>query len=94
MRNKFSSDLKKVNFSEGFYNGFKKIENEGFKSNPPCAKCPLRRFCLWCPSLAFLEKNDEEAALSYVCQLTQKLWLEKGVPTNRLKMVEHEAPTI
>jgi radical SAM protein with 4Fe4S-binding SPASM domain len=93
-RDRFSSDLKKVTFSDGFYNGFKKIDDEKFKSNTQCAKCSMRRFCLWCPSLAFLEKKNEEASLPYLCQLTQKLWFRDGAPRDRLPVAKYETSEI
>ncbi len=68
---KFSSDLKKVNFREGFYKRFPHAGLEKFKSKSPCRNCKLRIFCFNCPARAYLETEDEEASVKYYCKLAR-----------------------
>lgn len=77
--NKFSADLKKVSFKEGFYNVFPRLLNEKFKTDSKCKECELSAICYHCPARAFLETGDEEAPVPYYCELA------KGFMNERLK---------
>ncbi len=68
---KFSVDLKKTSFHDGFYNVFPQVTKEKFKTNSKCRVCRLRPICYFCPSRAYLETGDEEGPVPYYCQLAQ-----------------------
>lgn len=70
---KFSSDLRRINFSEAFFNRFERILSQEMKTNSKCKKCRFRAKCYQCPSRAFLETKDEEAAVPYYCELAKAL---------------------
>ena len=70
---KFSVDLKKTLFKEGFYKVFPQVLNERFKTDSQCQNCSLRAICYQCPARAFLETGDEEAPVPYYCELAKAL---------------------
>ncbi|MFH1504495.1 MAG: radical SAM protein [Candidatus Omnitrophota bacterium] len=70
---KFSVDLKKVSFAEGFYKAFPKLLSEKFKTDSKCRDCKLRALCYHCPARAYLETGDEEAPVPYYCELARAL---------------------
>lgn len=80
LTDKYSSDLKRTSFLEGFYNGFPAILNETYKTDTRCKLCRLREFCFHCPPRAYLETGDEEAPVDYYCRLAkmQKARIEKS----------------
>jgi len=73
---KFSVDLKTTSFNEGFYNTFPKLLNERFKTDSKCRDCSLRSICYHCPARAGLETKDEEAPVSYYCELAKATYRE------------------
>jgi radical SAM protein with 4Fe4S-binding SPASM domain len=68
---KFSVDLKKTSFKEGFYKVFPQLLNERFKTDSKCQSCSLRSICCHCPARAYLETGDEEAPVPYYCELAK-----------------------
>ena len=78
---KFSVDLRKQSFSEGFYNVFPRLLKERFKTSSKCRDCTLRPICYHCPARAYLETGDEEAPVEYYCKLAKAL--EKKMKTLR-----------
>ncbi|MCK4809522.1 MAG: radical SAM protein [Candidatus Omnitrophica bacterium] len=76
---KFSVDLKKQPFREGFYNVFPQLLNEKFKTGSKCKDCSLRPICYHCPARAFLETGDEEAPVPYFCELAKATAEQMGV---------------
>ncbi len=68
---KFSVDLRKQIFKEGFYNVFPQLLNEKFKTDSKCKDCSLRPICYHCPARAYLETGDEEAPVPYYCELAK-----------------------
>lgn len=74
---KFSVDLKKISFKEGFYKVFPKVLNETFKTDSKCKDCELRSICYHCPARAHLETGDEEAPVPYYCELAKAMAKEK-----------------
>ena len=79
---KFSTDLRKSSFREGFYNVFPNLMKERFKSNSKCKNCESRAFCLHCPARAYLETGNEESPVPYYCELA-KMYAEKKISHNR-----------
>jgi radical SAM protein with 4Fe4S-binding SPASM domain len=79
LTDKFSVDLKRVSFKEGFYNVFPRLLNETVKTDSKCEDCELKEICYHCPARAFLETGDEEAPVPYYCELA------KGFMNERLK---------
>lgn len=71
LSNKYSTDLKKLSFQEGFYNTFPQLVEEGYKTDTQCKNCELANHCMSCPGRNFLEAGDEEAAVPYFCQLAK-----------------------
>ncbi|MCM8774083.1 MAG: radical SAM protein [Candidatus Omnitrophica bacterium] len=69
---KFSIDLKDTSFREGFYKVFPQLLEEKFKTDSKCIDCRLRSICYHCPARAYLETGDEEAPVSYYCELAEK----------------------
>jgi len=67
----FSTDLRKFSFKEGFYNVFPRLMKEKFKTDSKCRDCELRPFCSNCPAKAYLETGDQEATVSYFCELAK-----------------------
>lgn len=74
---KFSVDLKKTSFREGFYNVFPLLLNETFKTSSRCQRCRLRSLCYHCPARAYLETGDEEGPVEYYCTLAKKMFKRK-----------------
>ncbi len=66
---KFSVDLRKVSFTQGFYKEFPKLTMERFKTDSICRTCRIREICFSCPAAAFLETGDEEKPVKYFCRL-------------------------
>jgi len=71
---KYSTDLTKESFREGFYNVFPRLLREKYKSDSKCIDCKYRYYCFHCPSRAYLETGDEEAPVEYFCQLARANW--------------------
>ncbi len=71
LSSKFSSDLKTTSFKEGFYKIFPRLLKERFRSDSKCKNCSLRPICYHCPARAYLETGDEEAPVSYYCDLAK-----------------------
>ena len=76
---KYSSDLRRESFRDGFYHKFPQLLKEKFKINSKCKDCSLRPVCYHCPARAFLETGDEEAPVEYFCQLAKATAEEMGV---------------
>jgi radical SAM protein with 4Fe4S-binding SPASM domain len=68
---KFSSDLRKISFHEGFYKIFPRLLQKKFVTNSPCRDCQVRRFCHSCPARTYLETGKEEGPVPYYCALAQ-----------------------
>lgn len=68
---KFSVDLKKISFKEGFYKVFPGVLKEKFRTNSKCQDCHLRPICSHCPARAYLDTGDEEAPVDYYCALAE-----------------------
>ena len=68
---KFSVDLRKQSFREGFYNVFPQLLKGKFKTDSRCKDCSLRPICYCCPARAFLETKDEEASVEYFCEVAK-----------------------
>ncbi len=68
---KFSVDLRDQTFREGFYKIFPQLLQERFKTDSRCRDCSLRTVCHHCPARAYLETGDEEAPVSYFCELAK-----------------------
>lgn len=68
---KFSIDLKKVSFREGFYNVFPELLKEKFKTDSKCKDCSLRVICYFCPARMRLETGNEEYPVDYYCQMAE-----------------------
>jgi radical SAM protein with 4Fe4S-binding SPASM domain len=68
---RFSSDLSRTAFSEGFYNVFPLLESERFTTASRCRDCSLRPICRTCPAKAYLETGDREKPVDYFCKLAQ-----------------------
>ena len=68
---KFSADLRKTSFKEGFYHRFPQLLNEEFKTDSECKDCLFRAMCYHCPARAYLETGDEEAPVPYYCELAK-----------------------
>ncbi len=71
---KFSSDLKKVSFKEGFFRIFPRILEEKFKTPSRCKTCRLRVICNWCPAKAHLETGCPEQPVPYYCYLARETY--------------------
>jgi len=74
LSNKFSVDLRKTSFKEGFYKEFPKVAEEKFKTDSKCITCSLRQLCISCPAKAFLETGNEESPIAYYCQLSKRIF--------------------
>lgn len=70
---KFSVDLKRGTFEEGFYNMFPKVLDEKFQTHSRCRDCKLRPICYYCPGRAYLETGKEEGPVRYYCTLAKSL---------------------
>jgi radical SAM protein with 4Fe4S-binding SPASM domain len=68
---KFSTDLTKESFKEGFFKKFSGISTQTFKTDSRCKTCPGRLICKWCPAKAYLETGSEEAPVPYYCVQTE-----------------------
>ncbi|MDP8216444.1 MAG: radical SAM protein [Candidatus Kaelpia imicola] len=71
LTDRFSTDLKKVSFKEGFFNVFPQLLKEKFKTNSECKNCDLRSVCFHCPARTYLEAGNEEAPVEYFCRLAK-----------------------
>lgn len=70
---KFSVNLRKVSFKDGFNKVFPKILELEFKTDSFCRNCRLRAICVWCPVKAKLETGQEEKPVEYYCQWAKAL---------------------
>jgi radical SAM protein with 4Fe4S-binding SPASM domain len=68
---KFSINLKTTPFQEGFYKIFPQVLKQRFKTNSKCKDCHLRSLCNNCPAKAYLEAGDDEAPVTYYCELAK-----------------------
>lgn len=68
---KFSINLQTTSFAEGFYRVFPRLLDEKFKTDSKCKTCSARASCYFCPPRAYLETKNEEAPVSYYCELAQ-----------------------
>lgn len=68
---RYSSDLKKIPFTKGFFHKFPSILAEKYKTDSKCIYCDLREFCHICPARAYLETGDEETPVPYFCELAR-----------------------
>ena len=67
---KFSTDLKKKPFAEGF-NRFLEVLGEKYKNKSKCVDCQLKEYCYKCPVRGYLENGDEEQPAEYYCQVAK-----------------------
>jgi len=81
---KFSVDLRKQSFRDGFYNVFPQVLGERFKTNSKCKDCSLRPICYTCPARAYLETGDEGAPVEYFCKLAKATAEQMRVAGNTL----------
>ena len=70
---RFSLNLRKGTFEEGFYKLFPRVSEEKFKTDSTCRNCSLRTVCRWCPAMAYLETGDEEKQVFYYCRLAREV---------------------
>jgi radical SAM protein with 4Fe4S-binding SPASM domain len=70
---KYSVDLKKHDFVDGFRSIVAKVEIERFKTSSRCRACRLRSICGWCPERARLETGSEERPIPYFCRMTKSV---------------------
>ncbi|MEW6075264.1 MAG: radical SAM protein [Candidatus Omnitrophota bacterium] len=73
LTDKFSIDLLKIPFKEGFFKEFPRVADEKFKAGSACRSCSLRNVCISCPAKAFLETGNEESPVSYYCELSRRI---------------------
>ncbi|MDD5565849.1 MAG: radical SAM protein [Candidatus Omnitrophica bacterium] len=73
LTDKFSVDLLKMPFKQGFYREFPKVADEKFKTDSECRTCSLRNMCISCPAKAYLEAGNEESPVEYYCQLAKRI---------------------
>lgn len=67
---KYTYNLKKGTFKEGWYDFMPKVINrKRLNKDFKCLDCDLRGFCAQCPNLAYLENNNEEKIVDYICAL-------------------------
>jgi radical SAM protein with 4Fe4S-binding SPASM domain len=66
---KFSSDLRRTSFREGFYKVFPGILKEEFVTDSRCRDCDVRALCYRCAARAYRETGNEEAPVAYYCEL-------------------------
>lgn len=69
---KFSVDLRKVSFEQGFYKEFPKLTTVKFKTDSPCRTCRLRGMCYSCPAAALAETGSEEKPVEYFCRMAHQ----------------------
>ncbi len=86
---KFSMDLRKKNFAEGFYRVFPQLLKERFKGDSKCRDCVLRPICYHCPARAYLETGDEEAPVPYFCELAKAHMEEKRQAVHSPSSIVH-----
>ncbi|MFH0828331.1 MAG: radical SAM protein [Candidatus Omnitrophota bacterium] len=79
---KFSVDLKKTSFEEGFYKVFPLLRKEKFKTQSKCQACSLRAICNWCPVKASLETGNAEAPVAYYCALAEHTFMQDKLIKN------------
>ena len=84
LSNKYSTDLKKLSFQEGFYNVFPQLAKEGYKTDTECKYCELAERCMSCPARNFLEIGDEEKPVPYFCQLAKARAAQKERLTTKI----------
>jgi radical SAM protein with 4Fe4S-binding SPASM domain len=68
---KYSSDLKRIPFKEGFYGVFPLVLEERSRKASKCTNCSLREFCNYCPARAYLETGSEDGPVPYYCELAK-----------------------
>ena len=71
LSDRYSTDLKKKPFTEGFYGKFPAILEEKYSSSFKCMRCSLREFCYHCPARAFLETGREDLPVDWFCELAK-----------------------
>ncbi len=71
---KFSVDLKKESFKDGFYKNFPFLRKEKFKTDSKCKTCSLLPVCNWCPAKAYLETGNEEHPVEYYCSFAEQTY--------------------
>jgi len=77
LSNKYSIDLRRTTFKEGFYNRVSRLLNEQFKTDSKCKSCNLRSLCYYCPARSYLETGDEESPVVYFCELAKMAFYQK-----------------
>ncbi len=80
---KYSTDLTKTSFEDGFYGVFPSILEERRDSISKCAVCELKEFCHHCPARAYLETGSEDEVVPYYCELAKM----KKARTEKFKAV-------
>jgi radical SAM protein with 4Fe4S-binding SPASM domain len=68
---RFSTDLLKKPFKQGFYEEFPKLLLEKYKTRSRCINCKKKEYCYHCPARAYVETGDEEAPVAYFCDLAK-----------------------
>ncbi len=71
LTDKYSTDLRKRSFVEGFFERVSAILEERYASDSKCIRCDLKEHCHHCPARAFLETGDEEAPVPHYCELAR-----------------------
>ena len=74
---KYSCDLKKRSFKDGFYHEFPKLWDEKFTTAAKCKACRLRPYCHFCPARAFIETGDQEGRVEYYCRLAKDYFKQR-----------------
>lgn len=64
-----SYNLREGSFEEGWYELFPKIRAQKRQKNYPCSTCEKISLCGQCPGWAFLEHNDFEKPVEYLCRI-------------------------
>ena len=71
LSSKYSSNLTKESFKDGFYQKFPKLMQERFSAHSKCMTCSLRKDCYFCPARSYLETGAQEGPVEYYCELAK-----------------------
>ena len=64
-----SFNLRRGKFSEGWHTFIPKVIEQKWSQDVPCKTCDLIALCDQCPGWAYLENNDQEKPVDYLCRL-------------------------